>query len=162
MRSFFLLALVLLSLVSCNHDPSYFYEYKALNGNWKNTDTLSFQINVDDTLAVNNLFFHLRATQKYPYNNIFLIAEFQFPKGKTIVDTLEYEMAYPDGYLMGSGGSIKESKLWYKQNVRFIEEGEYQIKLRHSTRNANEIEGDEVLKGIEEVGFSIEKISNDE
>jgi hypothetical protein len=44
------------------------------------------------------------------------------PNGYTKVDTLEYQMAEPDGTLLGNGFTdIKESKLFFKENVKFRE-----------------------------------------
>ena len=39
----------------------------------------------------------------YKYSNLFLITEMQFPHGRTISDTLEYNMARPDGSWLGTG-----------------------------------------------------------
>lgn len=144
-------------LISCQNDNYVFSEYKSLAGYWKATDTLKFVVNTKDTIHTNHLFFSVRASQKYPYNNIFLIAELDFPNGKTLVDTLEYDMAYSDGRLMGRGNSIKESFLWYKQNVRFTEPGYYTIKLRQANRKATETTVDQELAGIEQIGLVIEK-----
>lgn len=157
MRKQILLVFLLFALVSCQNETYVFSEYKTLGGTWKASDTLHFELAAKDTIALNNLYFHIRATQKYPYNNIFIIATLNFPNGKTLVDTLEYDMAFPDGKLMGSGGSIKESLLWYKQNVQFLEEGTYQISLRQANRKASETDADQDLEGIEEVGLAIEK-----
>ena len=81
----------------------------------------------------------------------------EFPHGKVITDTLEYRMAHPDGAWMGEGiGSIKESKLWYKENVAFFEEGSYKLSVSQAVRNNGEVQGVTQLKGITEVGYSIE------
>lgn len=143
--------------MACHNETYVFSEYKHTGGKWNANDTLQFKVNVKDTVTENNLFFHIRATQKYPYNNIFVIAELSFPNGKTLVDTLEYDMAYPDGTLMGSGSNIKESVLWYKQNVRFVENGAYTVNLRQATRKASETVIKQELEGIEEIGLAIEK-----
>jgi len=45
----------------------------------------------------------VRNNNEYPYNNLFLIVSLNQPGGKVLVDTLEYQMAYPDGSLMGTG-----------------------------------------------------------
>jgi gliding motility-associated lipoprotein GldH len=81
-----------------------------------------------------------------------------FPNGKVISDTLEYEMAYPNGDWMGVGfGEIKESKLWYKSGVKFPEEGVYQFKIRQGMRKSGNVDGVQTLEGITDVGFRIEK-----
>lgn len=157
MRKPVLLIFLTLVLIACQNESYVFNEYKTLGGEWSASDTLHFKVNAQDTIHANDLFFSVRASRKYPYNNIFIIAELNFPNGKTLVDTLEYEMAYPDGRLMGNGHSIKESLLWYKQQVRFSEPGTYIIRLRQATRKASETEGDQILIGIEQIGLAIEK-----
>ena len=78
--------------------------------------------------------------------------------GKVISDTLEYEMAYPNGDWMGQGfGDVYESKLWYKENVRFPETGTYQFKIRQAMRKNGNVNGISELQGITDVGFRIEK-----
>jgi len=78
------------------------------------------------------------------------------------VDTLQYRMAYPNGEWMGEGiGSIKENLLWYKENFRFAEEGNYKLTIQQAVRKNGQVEGDAELLGITDVGFSIERIENE-
>ena len=80
------------------------------------------------------------------------------PSGNTKVDTLEYEMALPTGEWLGKGnGSIKESKLWYKENVVFEESGVYTVNVLHAMRKNGEVNGLDNLEGITDVGNQIEK-----
>jgi gliding motility-associated lipoprotein GldH len=66
-------------------------------------------------------------------------------------------MANPDGSLLGDGFSdIKESKLWYKEKVRFPKAGKYTIKVQQAVRQAGQVPGVQELDGITEVGFRIE------
>jgi len=67
-------------------------------------------------------------------------------------------MAAPDGSWLGTGiGGVKESKLWYKENVSFFEEGNYILTVSQAVRNNGEVSGVSQLKGITEVGYSIEE-----
>ena len=62
---------------------------------------------------------------------------------------------------MGKGiGNVKESKLWYKEKVRFLEEGAYTVELSQAVRNKGEVNGVMKLEGITDVGFTIEEINN--
>ncbi|MDC8005024.1 gliding motility lipoprotein GldH [Aureisphaera galaxeae] len=136
-------------------------EMRDLPGNWHKDEVMEFQIPALDSLKQYNVFFHLRNTNDYPFNNIFLIASMEFPHGKTITDTLEYRMAAADGTWLGKGiGSVKESKLWYKEDVTFFEEGEYKLTVSHAVRNNGEVHGVTQLEGITEVGYSIEEATN--
>jgi gliding motility-associated lipoprotein GldH len=81
------------------------------------------------------------------------------PKGKIKVDTLEYQMANPDGTLMGEGWSdIKENKLWYKENMTFPENGNYKVSIQQAVRQTGKVKGVERLNGITEIGFRIESL----
>jgi len=135
-------------------------EYRSLDGNWEKSDTVKFVVPEIDTSGVYNVFLNVRNSDDYPFNNIFLIVNMEFPNGKTLVDTLEYKMAYPSGEWMGEGlGSVKESKLWYKEGVRFFESGNYNISITHAVRNNGEVEGVSTLRGITDVGYSIEQVN---
>lgn len=134
-------------------------EMQDMPGYWGINEVLEFQVPRLDSLKKYDLFLHLRNTNDYPYNNIFLIASIEFPHGKTITDTLEYRMADPEGNWLGSGiGTVKENKLWYKEDVSFFESGEYIIRLSQVVRNNGEIHGVTQLEGITEVGYSIEEV----
>jgi gliding motility-associated lipoprotein GldH len=74
-----------------------------------------------------------------------------------VKDTLEYEMALPDGTWMGKGtGSIKENKLWYKENIIFPFNGVYTLELVQAMRKNGSVSGLETLPGITDVGLEIE------
>jgi len=130
----------------------------SISGSWNKNEIVSFEIPQLDSLKKYNLFVNIRNTNDYKYNNIFLIVTMNFPHGKGITDTLEYKMAKPDGTWLGAGiGSVKENKLWYKENVSFLEEGNYKINIQHAVRNNGTIEGVTNLEGITDIGFSIEE-----
>jgi gliding motility-associated lipoprotein GldH len=87
---------------------------------------------------------------------LFLIVSTEKPNGYTKVDTLEYQMAEPDGTLLGQGFSdIKESKLFYKENVKF--KGKYKVNIKQAVRESGKVSGVTQLEGITEVGLRIEK-----
>lgn len=132
-----------------------------MDGYWGSDEIAEFTLPQLDSLKTYNLFLNIRNTNDYNFNNIFLIVSMDFPHGKSIVDTLEYRMANPDGSWMGRGiGSMKENKLWYKENVQFFEEGEYTIRMRQAMRNNGEVEGVRKLEGITDIGFTVEESSN--
>lgn len=156
-RSFWALLMLPLFL-SCN-DALIKAEYKATDkGFWNKEDTIEFTFSEMDTVHPHNLFINIRNNETFPYSNLFLIAELGFPSGQTIKDTLEYEMARPDGSWLGKGyGSVKENKLWYKENIVFPSSGVYTLRLSHAMRKNGKVEGIVNLEGITDVGFQIEK-----
>ena len=68
-------------------------------------------------------------------------------------------MASPTGEWLGTGmGSVKESKLWYRENVDFSNMGVYKLRVAHAMRKNGEVDGLENLLGITDVGVEVEKI----
>ncbi len=159
MRNYiFLLSPVLFLVFSCQ-DALVYSEYKATsNGKWNSDEIMQFEIaNIDSTL-VSHMFINVRNDETFPFSNLFLIAEFERPNGETIKDTLEFEMTRPDGQWLGSGhGSIKENKLWYKENIVFRDSGVYKVRVSHAMRENGSVEGVSMLEGITDVGLAIEK-----
>ncbi|MEO1009802.1 MAG: gliding motility lipoprotein GldH [Bacteroidota bacterium] len=127
-------------------------------GVWDKDRVMEFSFAGMDTLASHHFFINVRNDASFPYSNLFLIAELGFPSGEIIADTLEYEMARPDGTWLGKGyGSIRESKLWYKENIVFPTSGVYTLRLSQAMRKNGKVEGIAKLQGITDVGYQIEK-----
>lgn len=145
-------------LFSCDENR-FFDEYKTFDGKWNKDSIVAFTIDQKDTTGLYNLYVTMRNNNKYPYSNLFLIVQMQQPGTQiTKVDTLEYQMANPDGTLMGEGfGNVKESKLWYKERVRFAKAGQYRFSIQQAVREPGKIPGLQELDGITEVGLRIEK-----
>ena len=154
-NSVFLL-LVLTLFFSCDK-KRVFDEYKSVGSAWHKDSIVTFNLPELDSTKKYNLFVNLRANNNYPFNNIFLIVAIERPNGFTKVDTLEYLMANPDGSLLGDGFTdIKESKLFYKEKVRF--RGKYKVNIKQAVRENGKVPGVTALEGITDVGFRIEKI----
>lgn len=152
-----LVFIVSIFFISCD-EKRVFDEYKKLNGTWAKTDTIQFNFDQNDTINPYNLFLNVRDNSNYPYNNLYVIVALQQPDNLVKIDTLEYEMAYPDGKLMGEGFTdVKESKLWYQENFTFKKQGKYTVKITQALRETGNVTGVEDLDGITEVGFRIEK-----
>ncbi len=147
----------LLLLVSSCDKKRVFDEYRPFDGKWNKDSIVSFAFNQKDTVSKYNLFVNIRNNNNYPFSNIYLIVQMQQPGGLTKVDTLEYQMANPDGTLMGEGFSdVKESKLWYKENLIFPKAGKYNVTIQQAVRNTGKITGVQELDGITDIGFRIE------
>ncbi len=147
-------------LVSCDSNRVY-DEYQTIPNKWNKDSIVTFNLKNIDSVKQYNLFINVRNNSDFEYSNLFLIAQIKFPEGKVITDTLEYEMAAPNGEWLGTGfGDVKESKLWYKQNVRFEESGNYKFSLQQAMRKNGSEVGIENLEGITEVGFRIENTQN--
>ncbi|QNJ97434.1 gliding motility lipoprotein GldH [Constantimarinum furrinae] len=148
---------ILITVSACDSNVA-LSKWESLPGYWEKDRAVEFEFPAPDSLKIYNVFIHVRNTNDYKYNNIFLVVDLEFPHGKTITDTLEYKMAYPNGEWMGTGiGSIKENKLWYKENVSFREAGNYNIIITQAVRNNGEVDGVTNLEGITDIGVSVEE-----
>jgi gliding motility-associated lipoprotein GldH len=158
LKSSFLFILIIFCISSCDK-KRVFDDYKSVGNTWEKDSIVAFNFIQEDTTKLYNLFINLRANQAYQFNNLYLIVSLERPGGLTKVDTLQYQMTNPDGSLLGNGFSdIKESKLFYKENLRFDSLGDYKVKIQQAVRQTGKIEGINALEGITEVGFRIENI----
>jgi gliding motility-associated lipoprotein GldH len=149
---FFVLIAIL--FFSCDKKRA-FDEYKSVGNAWHKDSVITFDLPELDSTKRYDLFITLRDNNNYQYNNLFLIVSVEKPNGYTKVDTLEYQMAEPDGTLLGNGFTdIKESKLFFKENVKF--KGGYKIYIKQAVRETGKISGVKLLEGITEVGLRIE------
>ncbi|KAF2339198.1 MULTISPECIES: gliding motility lipoprotein GldH [Flavobacterium] len=150
-----ILLLAAILLFSCDK-KRVFDEYKSVGSAWHKDSIITFDLPVLDSTKRYNAFVNIRDNNNYPFNNLFLIVSIEMPNGFTKVDTLEYQMAEPDGTLLGNGFSdIKESKLYYKEDVKF--RGKYKVHIKQAVRQSGKIPGVEALQGITDVGFRIEQ-----
>ena len=150
-----ILILVAILLFSCDK-KRVFDEYKSVGSAWHKDSIVTFDLPVLDSTKRYDLFVNLRDNNNYPFNNLFLIVAIEMPNGFTKVDTLEYQMANPDGTLLGNGFTdIKESKLYLKEGVKF--RGKYKVHIKQAVRQSGKIPGVQELEGITDVGFRIEQ-----
>ena len=150
--------LAALALSSCN-DLLVYSKYEPIsNGKWEMATPVGFEFSDPDTTSTYNMFINVRNDETFPFSNLFLITELEYPDGNTIKDTLEYKMAEATGEWLGKGvGSVKENKLWYKENIVFPGTGVYKVNISHAMRKNGEVEGLHELEGITDVGLEIEK-----
>lgn len=149
-------------VLSC--DTNYVIDtYETVEKFWEHDKAVQFNFTAPDSINNYALFINLRNNKDYRYSNLFLIAELNYPNGKTLVDTLEYQMAKPNGEFLGTGFSdLKENKLWYKgfnEPFVFEELGNYQLSLKHAMRKNGDVEGIKQLEGITDIGFRIEALN---
>lgn len=140
-----------------------FDKYENIGKSWDKEKVIKFNFSAPDSVSNYHLFINLRNDKNYKYNNLFLITELNYPNGKTLIDTLEYQMAKPNGEFLGTGFSdLKENKLWYKgfkDPFVFEELGDYQLNIKHAMRKNGEVEGVKQLEGITDIGFRIEALN---
>jgi len=147
----FLLVFSCCALTSC--DPSRFFEEnkKVVKGEWDQNTPLVFQVSVEDTSGLFNVYINVRNAGNYRFSNLYLFVNTVFPGGQLERDTLECTLASPDGRWLGDGlGDIFDNRILFKENVRFSQPGEYSFELIQAMRI-------NPLPGIMDAGIRIEK-----
>lgn len=148
-----------LSLVSlltlftaCSNNDVYF-QYKAIpSAGWNKDSLCTFDIDVNDTNAIFNLYVNVRNRGEYPYQNLWLFLQKMSPDSVIVKDSIELYLADQRGKWLGSGlGSVLEMPVLYKQNIQFDQKGTYRFQIRQGMR-------DSVLIGINDIGMRLEKV----
>jgi gliding motility-associated lipoprotein GldH len=146
-----LAALCLLASESCNKNVIFTDSVAMPERIWILQNISQFSFQVSDTVAGANVSFSIRTGANYPYRNIFLFVNTTSPDGKTISDTLQYELADEKGNWYGKGpGDIHELNLPYKTNIYFPLRGTYIFKIQHGMRRGE-------LEGVYDFGIRIVK-----
>ncbi|MAU14779.1 MAG: gliding motility lipoprotein GldH [Muricauda sp.] len=157
-NKFLFMLIAVLSLSSCNEMLVYSDYQPIKEGKWRMDEGVDFQFSELDSTQTYNMFINIRNDDSFAFSNLFLITELEYPGGTTVKDTLEYRMADPSGQWLGKGlGSVKENKLWFKENIDFPNSGVYKVNISHAMRKNGDVEGLHVLEGITDVGLEIEK-----
>lgn len=158
-NSLFCLFTVLL-LWSCD-DQKEFDTYQTLSNKvWQLKDTITFDVEVQDTINPKHVFLKIRNDNSYAYSNLFVISNLQFDDGLVVKDTLEYAMTDDYGRWLGDGlTDVKESQLYFLENYTFPKSGKYTFSFTQAMRKRGDVNPLVDLKGITDIGLRIEKIS---
>ncbi len=141
-KSRIIVVLSSLLLVACSRSTMYTnYQTIPLEG-WSMDSVLRFEVPVTDTVNAYDVLLHIRHTDAYPYQNMWLFVN---DGGKT--DTIEFYLADDRGRWLGNGQAIKDMPVLYRENV-VLKDSLYILTLEEGMR-------DIVLRGISEIGVEI-------
>ena len=138
-------------LAACDAHTVYHAYLPIPQKGWGKSDTLFFQVPINDSLLVLDLTAGVRNESSYPYQNLYLFISHNLEDStRWETDTLEFALTNKEGRWTGTGwGSLYHSVLPMKSaGIRHA--GKYTIKVTHGMK-------DELLKGISDVGILIKK-----
>jgi gliding motility-associated lipoprotein GldH len=152
MRKLWLIG-VLASVLATGCGPESVYsETHAIEteGGWLASDVKAFNFLVDDTVRQHEFFIDLRHDQDYPFSNLYLFVDFEFPNGRVRRDTVLCELADARGVWQGTGtGPIVDHRIGIQTHTAFPISGAYEVNIAHAMRR-------DPLPGIQDVGFRLE------
>ena len=136
---------------SCSSRMMYDESVVIPEAKWDNKNVPYFDVKVEDTISVYSFALNVRHMENYRYSNLYIFLHTTFPNGNVTHDTIECTLAYPDGSWVGRGsGSMRSDKILLNPNLRFPLGGVYHFEIEQAMR-------DDILKGIADIGISIEK-----
>lgn len=138
-------------ILSCDKNAVYDKNIAIPRHIWSAGDTLSYHVNIADTLLAHNIYLNIRNSHQYEYSNIFLFISTYAPDGNFIKDTVEISLADKTGKWFGKGAvNVFSLQVPYKMKIKFPYMGIYLFEIQHAMWNDN-------LKGITDVGLRVEK-----
>lgn len=145
-------AVLIFLLFSCGDNKTVWYENKSIQDcMWNKDNALVYTIPVEDTISMFSLSFNIRNRDDYNFQNLYLFVRTKAPNGGVTIDTVNYNIANPDGSWTGKGGMFSkysENDFMYRKYIRFPVKGNYTVSIRQGMREDN-------LKGIASVGLNL-------
>ncbi len=131
-------------LTSCNRDTVYCAMTPIADKEWHVDSVAHFDYAIEDTAADYRVLIHVRHTERYPYQNMWL-----FLSDGQQGDTIEFYLADDRGQWLGDKHhGFVEMPVLIEQNRRFSQPGEYHLEIRHAMR-------DSILRGVSDIGLEI-------
>lgn len=135
---------------SCEQTALY-EQYQAIdNITWEKNKEYYFTFQIEDTSVPYDLTLEIRNNNLYPYQNLWLFCNEERPIGPLQRDTIECLLADEFGKWYGKGISLYQMSFPIRKQYRFPHSGQYTFSFRQGMRN-------DLLKGIQEIGFRVEK-----
>lgn len=149
-----LIFFICLIFISCSGND-YEKSYQLDNDCWDAEKSLQFNVDIQDTNQLYNMYFSIRNSDSYSYSNIFMFVHVLYPDNTEKVDTVEGILADSKGKWLGTGsGKYRNSEFLYKSRVFFPQTGKYVFTVEHAMRVQS-------LEGIASVGFQLETVNPD-
>lgn len=145
--------LIAITLAASSCDSSRLYEKNIdfSNETWSRDSVLVFNVEVNDTLSVYNIYLNNRITGKYDFSNLYLFVNTELPNKQLLRDTVECLLRNPSGKILGKGfGDVWSNKIPYRMHIRFPQPGNYKFTIEQAMRV-------EELEYILDAGIRIEK-----
>jgi gliding motility-associated lipoprotein GldH len=136
---------------SC-HQKRVYEDFYSMGGRGWDIDSIArFNVKITEKYSSYNFIIASRNLESYPYSNLWLYLKIQAPDESIIRDTVEIQLAQPNGKWIGKGTSgVYYNEFEYRSNIIFPLPGEYKISIRNAMRPDN-------LIGIKDIGIRIVK-----
>jgi len=145
----FLSSIILLQ--SCNTIDVYEQTIPIPKHEWSSSLRLNFTPVIKDSLAYYNIYFVLRHTESYHFNNIWIDFTATFPNDTARTQRLNIQLATGNGWLGTSMDDIIEQRLLINKQPIRLSAGTYKFSLSQIMR-------EDPLQNILNAGIRLEKV----
>ena len=141
----FIISLILiLSLSACSTDILYSRFTPIPSGEWHMDSVVRFDYQIADTTRAYNVIVHVRHTERYPYQNMWL-----FIGDSLYRDTVEFYLADDRGRWLGDKhNGFVEMPVLLDEARYYTHPGSYCVTVQHGMR-------DTLLRGVTDIGLEI-------
>ena len=151
-RSIFFFVPCVLFLSTCTTVDLYERTVSLPGHEWKSTNKPEFNFIISDTTVLYQVFFVIRHTEKYNYNNIWVNYYYQPPNDTLHKESREFQLATNEkGWLATGMDDIYEHRIKLAPDAGKLKAGSYKFILENIMR-------EDPLKEVLNVGVRIEKV----
>lgn len=146
--------IVVFFAVSCMETNVFEKNVALKNHEWEKTFKPEIQFTITDTSSAYNIFFVVRHTDAYHYNNLWIKLESKAP-GTEKFDEQQFDLPLATSSQwngVGMDDIFEHRILLYNRPVKFSMKGTYTIKLQHIMR-------ENPLQEMMNIGLRLEKVS---
>lgn len=134
---------------ACADQPFYDVYHGIDNRRWGQHDTQVFQVHVDDTNTPYDIYFSVRHTNEYSYENLSFILHEKGPSLTANSSRQEIQLSKPDGRWAGrTAGNLYENTVLLKENYVFPDTGVFMFEIEQNMQ-------ENPLRNITDVGIKI-------
>jgi len=151
-KGLFIVLLASYILTSCTTVDLYEKTASLSNHEWKSDYKPEFNFTITDTTALYQVFFVIRHTEKYNYNNIWVNYYYQPPNDTLHKEAREFQLATNEkGWLATGMDDIYEHRIKLAPDAGKLKAGSYKFILENIMR-------EDPLKEVMNVGIRVEKV----
>jgi len=139
-------------LQSCNTIDVYEQTIALPKHEWKSNLRLNFSPQIKDSVAYYNIYFVLRHSESYHFNNIWINLTSTFPNDSARTQRLNIQLATGNGWLGTSMDDIIEQRLLLNKQPMRLRAGTYKFSITQVMR-------EDPLENVLNAGIRIEKVT---
>ena len=150
-NTFICITIIGILFTSCDPGRVFDDNKTIVNDAWYFKNTVPFDVQVNDTTALYNVYVNVRINSDYKYSNIFMWLNTTNPEKKMDQRRIEIRLADEGGKWLGHGlGDIYDYQFPVFQKIKFPNSGFYRFELEQNMR-------DDTLMNVKAVGVRVEK-----